>query len=517
MSFILFYSKSISVCLQYKKQYWGGFLLKGGAIMKQLNRQNFENKQYPTKIMQFGEGNFLRAFIDWQINHLNKESDLNAGISIIRPIDYDALPLLNTQDGLYTTIVRGINEQGEAVEKVEIIDCVNEEIPVYKEFDKYMGLADSPELKVIFSNTTEAGIEFIDSDKLTDAPAKAFPAKLTQWLYKRFTTFGGAADKGMMIIPCELIDYNGDKLKEIVLQYCQLWDLESGFVDWVNSANHFCSTLVDRIVTGFPRDEHADLQNKFGYEDNFMVTSEYFHLFVIQGPKELEDVLCLKDTSLNILVVDDIYPYKQRKVAILNGAHTALVPLAYMGGVEAVGEAMSDELFGKYVEQLIFKEIIPTLDLPKDELEGFAKDVIKRFQNPYIHHLLMSISLNSMTKFHTRILPQLLKFVEQEGKVPALMAQAIAGQIFMYRGVRNGEEIKLADSDIWLEQFEASWKAYDAQEKTVKEVAADVLSADWHWQQDLTKVPGLLDAVSQALGLFLDNGVRATLGRVLEA
>ena len=484
--------------------------------MKQLNRTNFSTSQYPTKIMQFGEGNFLRAFIDWQIHHLNKQNNLNAGISVIRPIDYDALPLLNTQDGLYTTFVRGINEQGEPVENVEIIDCVNEEIPVYKEFGKYLALAKSPELKIIFSNTTEAGIEFIDTDRLTDTPAKAFPAKLTQWLYSRFVHFSGAKDKGLMIIPCELIDYNGDKLKEIVLQYAELWTLEQDFVDWINNDNHFCSTLVDRIVTGFPRDEHAELQQKVGYLDNFMVTSEYFHLFVIQGPKELEEVLHLKGSDLNILVVDDIYPYKQRKVAILNGAHTALVPLAYMAGIEAVGEAMDDELFGQYVEQLIFSEIIPTLDLPKDELEGFARDVIKRFKNPYIHHLLMSISLNSMTKFQTRILPQLLKYTERFEQVPTLMAAAIAGQIFMYRGKRGEQDIALSDSSVWLEQFEASWQAFENNEKSLEQVVKDVLSATWHWQQDLTQIPGLLSQVTSILSQFLEQGVRNTLAQLVK-
>ncbi|MDU0114400.1 tagaturonate reductase [Psychrosphaera aquimarina] len=485
--------------------------------MKQLNRQNFPSNRYPTKIMQFGEGNFLRAFIDWQIDHLNKETDLNAGISIIRPIDYDALPLLNTQDGLYTTLVRGLNESGEAVEQVNVIECVNEEIPIYKEFDKYMALAECETLKVIFSNTTEAGIEFIATDKLSDAPAKAFPAKLTQWLYKRFVHFSGDNDAGLMIIPCELIDYNGDKLKEIVLKYAELWQLDTTFITWLNDANHFCSTLVDRIVTGFPRTEHDELQTKLGYLDNFMVTSEYFHFFVIQGPKQLEEVLCLKDMSLNILVVDDIYPYKQRKVAILNGAHTALVPLAYMAGIDAVGEAMDDTLFSKYVEQLMFNEIIPTLNLPKDELEQFASDVIKRFKNPYIHHLLISISLNSMTKFHTRILPQLLTYVENKQQVPTLMAHAIAGQILMYRGTRDGQTIELSDSEQWMTLFSDVWQQHEASKINTHQLVDVILGADWHWEQDLNKVAGLTEAVANSLDGFLEKGVRAVLTQSLEA
>ena len=488
-----------------------------GAYMKSLNRQNFQVNQYPTKIIQFGEGNFLRAFIDWQVNQLNKDTKLNAGISVIRPIDYDTLPLLNEQDGLYTTIIRGINECDETVEKVDVISCVNEEIPVYKEFNRFMELAESEPVKVIFSNTTEAGIEFIDTDKLDDAPAKAFPAKLTQWLYRRFCFFNGDVDKGMIIIPCELIDYNGEKLKEIVLDYCRLWQLSDEFVHWVNEANHFCSTLVDRIVTGFPRDEHEELQQKLGYQDRFMVTSEYFHLFVIQGPEKVKEVLCLDETALNILVVDDIYPYKQRKVAILNGAHTALVPLAYMAGIDTVGEAMADPLFNKYVDSLIHDEIIPTLDLPKSELESFARDVIKRFKNPYIKHMLLAIALNSMTKFHTRILPQLLKYQKQQEKVPELMSYAIAGQILLYRGVRGGQPVKLSDNKDWLDKFASIWQGYDRSDLRLTELVTEVLGAEWHWQQDLNQVPGLNQAVSTALADMLESGVRETLQQAMES
>ncbi|WP_448212945.1 tagaturonate reductase [Colwellia sp. MEBiC06753] len=485
--------------------------------MKQLNRQQFSTQRYPNKIIQFGEGNFLRAFIDWQIDHLNKDNQLDAGVVVIRPIDYDTLPLLNEQDGLYTTIIRGIDEQGNAVEHTRIIDCVNEEIPVYRQFNQFMALAEDEKIEVIFSNTTEAGIEYIDSDKLDDAPAKAFPAKLTQWLFKRYQHFSGSSDAGLMIIPCELIDYNGEKLKEIVLQYCQLWQLEQGFVDWLESANHFCSTLVDRIVTGFPRDEHQALQEKLGYQDNFMVTAEYFHLFVIQGPAQLKEVLHLEGSDLNILVVDDIYPYKQRKVAILNGAHTAMVPLAYLAGIDAVGEAMADPLFGEYVQKLIFNEIIPTLDLPKDELEGFANDVIKRFQNPYIHHLLISIALNSMTKFHTRILPQLTQFVEDQGKVPTLMASAIAGQILFYRGKRGDDDIALSDNEQWLALYKKLWQQYDQQLISLDDLVAQILAADWHWQQDLNQINGLHQQVSETLQGFISDGVRPVLTKIIEA
>ena len=484
--------------------------------MKQLNRQNFEAQKHPTKIMQFGEGNFLRAFIDWQIDYLNKHTGLAAGVSIIRPIDYDSLPLLNTQDGLYTTLVRGINEAGEPIEQTSIVECVNEEIPVYTQFNQFMELAELETMQLIFSNTTEAGIAYCETDKLDDAPASSYPGKLTQWLYRRYQYFAGKDEAGLTIIPCELIDYNGEKLKEIVLQYCELWQLESQFVDWLVNANHFCSTLVDRIVTGFPKDEHAELQVKLGYADNFMVTCEYFHLFVIQGPKSLESLLCPPNSELNIKIVDDIFPYKQRKVAILNGAHTALVPLAFMSDLDSVGEAISDPLFERYVEKLVAEEVIPTLDLDKTELESFARDVISRFKNPYVQHMLLSIALNSMTKFKTRLLPQLLKYVTQQNRVPTKMALALAAQILMYRGIRNNETIALNDAPRWLETFVTLWKEFDTGISSERDIVCAVLSAKWHWDIDLTQVPGLVDAVDTALQQMLKTGVRATLQQWME-
>ncbi|MBA6222639.1 tagaturonate reductase [Colwellia sp. MB02u-18] len=484
--------------------------------MQQLNRVNFNKSRYTTKIMQFGEGNFLRAFVDWQIDILNETTDLNAGIAIIRPIDYDALPLLNVQDGLYTTIIRGLNEQGEAVADTRIISSVNEEIPIYKDFAKYMALAESADLKIIFSNTTEAGIEYIELDKLTDTPAKAFPAKLTQWLHHRFEFFNGSTESGVVIIPCELIDYNGEKLKEIVLQYCALWQLSDNFVSWLTNANYFCSTLVDRIVTGFPRDEHQQLQEEFNYLDNFMVTAEHFHLFVIQGPKHLAKLLHLDESALNIVIVDDISPYKQRKVAILNGAHTALVPLAYMSNIDAVGEALTTPLFEQYLESLIFNEIIPTLDLPKNELQAFANDVLNRFRNPYIHHLLMAISLNSMAKFKTRLLPQLLKFVDSQNTVPTMMALAIAGQILFFKGERNAEKIDLSDSDQWLALFDELWTGYNNKVIGVNELVEGVLGASWHWEQNLNEISGLTEQVSIHLKAMLKQGVSNVLTQALK-
>jgi tagaturonate reductase len=418
-----------------------------------LNRRDFPGAQYPERIIQFGEGNFLRAFVDWQVDLLNEHTDLNAGVVIVRPIESTFPPSLSTQDGLYTTIIRGLNEKGEAVSDARLIRSVNREISVYSEYDEFLKLAHNPDMRFVFSNTTEAGISYHAGDKFDDAPAVSYPAKLTRLLFERFSYFNGALDKGWIIIPCELIDYNGDALRELVLRYAQEWTLPEAFIQWLDQANAFCSTLVDRIVTGYPRDEVAKLEAELGYHDAFLDTAEHFYLFVIQGPKSLAAELRLDKYPLNVLIVDDIKPYKERKVAILNGAHTALVPVAWQAGLDTVGEAMNDAEICAFVEKAIYEEIIPVLDLPRDELASFASAVTGRFCNPYIKHQLLSIALNGMTKFRTRILPQLLAGQQASGKLPARLTFALAALIAFYRGERNGESYPVQDDAHWIERF----------------------------------------------------------------
>jgi len=479
--------------------------------MKTLNRQNFPGRQYTDRVIQFGEGNFLRAFVDWQLDKLNEHTDLDAGVVIIRPINSDFPPSLDTQDGLYTTIIRGLNEQGEAVREPRLIRSVNREINIYRQFDEYLALAHDANIRFVFSNTTEAGISFVPEDKLTDTPPASYPAKLTRLLYERFTHFDGAADKGWVLLPCELIDYNGKALKELVLRYAQLWALPAEFTTWLNEKNTFCSTLVDRIVTGHPRGEVDALQAELGYQDTFLDTAEYFYLFVIQGPQWLAKELRLDKLSLNVRIVDDIKPYKERKVAILNGAHTALVPIAFLSGLNTVGEAMNDKLISGFVEKTIAEEIVPVLDLPHDELMSFAQAVLSRFRNPFIQHQLLSIALNGMTKFRTRILPQLLAYREQHGVLPARLTFALAALIAFYRGDRDGESYPLQDDDKWLTRYKSLWSGVNSGEISLSTLVNDVLSDTGHWEQDLLKVPGLAEQVEQQLQAILDNGMRAAV------
>ncbi|KNC09371.1 altronate oxidoreductase [Klebsiella sp. RIT-PI-d] len=476
--------------------------------MKTLNRRDFPGANYPERIIQFGEGNFLRAFIDWQIDLLNENTDLNAGVVIVRPIKSDFPPSLSTQDGLYTTIIRGLNEQGEAVSDARLIRSVNREISVYTHYDEFLKLAHNPDMRFVFSNTTEAGISYHAGDKFDDAPAVSYPAKLTRLLFERFSHFGGAADKGWVIIPCELIDYNGDALQELVLRYAQEWALPTEFTTWLNEANTFCSTLVDRIVTGYPRDEVAQLETELGYKDGFLDTAEHFYLFVIQGPKSLAAELRLDKYPLNVLIVDDIKPYKERKVAILNGAHTALVPVAWQAGLDTVGEAMNDRQICTFVEKAIYEEIIPVLDLPRDELESFASAVTGRFRNPYIKHQLLSIALNGMTKYRTRILPQLLAGQKTTGTLPSRLTFALAALIAFYRAERNGETYPVQDDAHWLETYQQLWAKHHDREITTSDVVRTVLSHRDHWEQDLTQVPGLVEQVTHDLDAILTNGMR---------
>lgn len=479
--------------------------------MKTLNRKNFPGTQYPTKIIQFGEGNFLRAFIDWQIDLLNEHTDFNAGVTIVRPINTDFPPLLDTQDGLYTTIIRGLDEKGQVVKQSRIIRSVNHELNIYQNYDEYLQLAHNLDIKFIFSNTTEAGISYNEEDQFDDRPPASYPAKLTRLLFERFTACNGNLEQGFIIFPCELIDYNGEQLKALVLKYAQQWQLPAEFITWITQANTFCSTLVDRIVTGYPRAEANALETELGYQDTFLDTAEYFYLFVIQGPQSLRQTLCLDKVDLNILVVDDIKPYKERKVAILNGAHTALVPVAYLSGVDTVGEAMADTQLCEFVKSAVENEIIPVLSLPKAELQQFADAVIKRFQNPFIQHQLLSIALNSMTKYRTRNLPQLLAYVEKHQKLPPHLTFALAALIAFYRGERDGQPIPLQDDEIWLSHYQQWWQQYSAGDISLYQVVHNVLKQEQHWEQDLCQVPNLVETVAEQLEYILSKGMRQAL------
>ena len=382
---------------------------------------NFKKTHRPEKVIQFGEGGFLRGFVDWMLQKINDNSDFNGSVVVVQPIEMGMCDILSAQDCLYTHIIRGV----EGVES-SVIDVISRCVKPYEDFDAYLKLAENPDFRFVVSNTTESGIVFSDEDKITDAPPKTFPAKLTLLLKRRYDLGLG----GFIFLPCELIDRNGDDLKACVLKYAELWKLGDGFRSWVENENVFTNTLVDRINTGYPRGEDLGL----GYEDNMVNASEFFHLWVIETDFDLDKELPFSSSDLNVIITrDKLEMYRTRKVRILNGAHTSLVPYALLSGFDTVKSCIDDEGMREHVRKCVFDEIIPTLDLPKDELESYAASVIERFSNPYIKHYLSSIALNSVSKFKVRVLPSILEYISRFGKTPKALVFSLAKLIEFYK------------------------------------------------------------------------------------
>ncbi len=371
-------------------------------------------------VIQFGEGNFLRGFFDYFLHKMNEKGLYEGKAVVVQPIEMGRINELNAQNGKYNLYLRGINN-GEVINEHTYIESISRGINPYKNFDEYMALADNPDFRFIVSNTTEAGIEFADSCKFDDKPVKSFPAKLTQLLYRRYKN----GLNGFVILSCELIDNNGQELKKCVLQYIDLWNLGNDFKTWILTENTFCNTLVDRIVTGYPNDETKDLHP----DDKLLDTAEYFHLWVIEG--NFEDELPLQKAGFNVVWTDNVTPYKKMKVRVLNGAHTSMVFPALLCGIETVGDCLKDELISEFLKTNLNKYILPVLD-STDEAKAFADAVMERFANPYIHHLLKSIALNSVSKFSVRVLPTMLDYKNMFGEYPKTMIISLIALLKYY-------------------------------------------------------------------------------------
>jgi len=480
-----------------------------------LNKELYkEFKTYPEKVIQFGEGNFLRGFVDWQIDKMNDEADFNGSVVVVQPQEGGLIDALNEQDGLYTLYLQGI-QNGEAVKTHKIINSISRGINPYTEYNEYLKLAENPEIRFIVSNTTEAGIAFDENDKLNEGCPKSFPGKLTALLYHRFVTFNGDSAKGVILIPCELIDRNGEKLKEIVLKYAEIWNLGEEFVNWINKDNIFCCSLVDRIVPGYPRDTIEEVRAELGYDDSLVDVGEVFHLWVIEGPQSLKDELPIEKAGLNVKVVDDMTPYRTSKVRILNGPHTAMVPVAYLYGLETVGESVDHEVIGKFVHGVIYDEIIETLDLPHEELVDFADAIIERFQNPYVKHYLMSISLNSMSKYKTRDLPSLTEYLKRKGELPKKLVFSLAALIEFYKGKRGDQDIELSDDEDILELYKGLWSNFDGTKEGLNKIVTSVLAYEKNWGMNLNDLPNLTDEVTKYLESIESLGMKEAVKLVL--
>ncbi len=404
--------------------------------MQTLNESFLGGRSRPTpRILQFGEGNFLRAFADWKIDRMNEASGGDWGVAIVRPIAAGNPHFLNEQDGLYTVIARGVADDGSKVSDAHIVACVRKELSSYADWPAVLALARSPDITVVISNTTDAGIAYVPNVAYDDAPPASFPAKMTRLLHERWKAFAGKPECGWQMIACELIDHNGDNLRKIVLRHAEEWGLEKAFIAWVEKDNAFYNTLVDRITPGYPKVEAEAREKEFGYCDRFMTTTEHFHFFVIERkPGQPELRLPLAKWDKDTVVVPDVTPYKARKVAILNGAHTALCPLALMSGVLTVGEAVTSPVGAKFLDRLLNEEVIPFLSLPKDELKAFAAAVLRRFANPYIRHQWYDISLNGLVKYQTRDLDRLEAYIARNGRPAPLMTLSLAAWLMFYLG-----------------------------------------------------------------------------------
>lgn len=415
---------------------------------------NIKKNIRPETIIQFGEGGFLRGFVDWMIQKLNDSGKYNGNIVVVQPIENGMCDMLSAQDCNYTHVIRGV----EGVEKT-IVDSISRCVKPYEDYQAFLDLAKNPDFRVVVSNTTEAGITYVAEDKLTDTPPKSFPAKVTVLLYERFK----AGLDGFIFLPCELIEKNGDNLKKIVLQYASDWNLGDDFIKFVEEKNYFCSTLVDRINTGYPKGEDLEL----GYEDNMVNTSEYFHLWVIESPKDFTKELPFTEIGLNVIWTEDMSMYRTRKVRILNGAHTSMVPYCMLRGFTTVRECVTNPEIRKFVDKCVFEEIIPTLDLPKEELIDYANNVLTRFENPYIKHFIKDISLNSVSKFKVRVLPSITEYIKRYNKMPETLLESFANLIKFYKVGEPND-----DKDVMAFMKEASLK--------------DILAKVEFWGEDLT-------------------------------
>ncbi|MBP1718994.1 MAG: altronate oxidoreductase [Deltaproteobacteria bacterium] len=475
--------------------------------------QRITKPVYPVRIIQFGEGNFLRAFVDWMVDRMNEEMGFQTGITVIQPIAAGLTEKINAQNGIYTLFLNGLRD-GKPYSEHRVIRCIDRCIDPYTNFQEYLRTAENRDSRFVVSNTTEAGIAFNGQDRMSDLPPSSFPAKLTVWLYRRYRYFHGSESAGLIFLPCELIENNGDNLKECILKYSNLWKLEKGFSEWLNKFCSFCNTLVDRITPGYPKERAPELITKLGYEDPLMTEAELFHLWVIQGPDSIREELPFHKCGLNVLFVKDVAPYRTRKVRILNGAHTSLVPAAYLMGMETVRESVEHPLLGTFLRKTLSEEIIPTLDLPKEELTAFADEVIERFKNPFIKHYLMSIALNSIPKFQVRVLPSLVEYMKRHGRVPERLALSFAALIAFYKGRRGNDPIPLNDSPENLTLFEALWASHDSSMESMQKMVMKILGQRNIWQTDLNEWKGLGNVVGDYLWQIETRGMDATLHQV---
>lgn len=479
-----------------------------------------DKKERPIKVIQYGEGNFLRGFILHMIDVANEKGVFDGDVAVVKPISFGSLETFKEQDNIYTLSLRG-KKDGKIVDESRIITCIGESADCYTEYEKYEKLAELESLEFVVSNTTEAGIVFDEKDKFDYTPPQTYPGKLTKFLFKRYAFFNGDESKGLIMLPVELIEKNGEKLKECIFSYIKLWNLGEGFEKWIHISNTFCNTLVDRIVTGYPKDEAEEMFSKLGYRDQLLDTGEPFGLWVIESDKEISAKLPLDKAGMNVVFTDNLKPYRERKVRLLNGAHTGTVLAAYLAGKDIVRECMEDKTIRTYMEKLLFEEIGPTVDLPKAEVEAFINAVIERFENPFIRHSLLAISLNSVSKWKARILPTFKDSVKMNGAIPRLLTFSFAALMAFYKtdvledgaliGKRGEEAYRIMDDKEVLEFFRDH-----ANHLGHNQLVSEFASNQRFWGEDLTRYENFVSTVVRHLDTVQARGMKAALEQLIQ-
>lgn len=446
-----------------------------------------------TDSIQFGEGNFLRAFVDYCIQVLNNNTSFSGKVAVVQPIPQGMIEILSKQGGKYHLFQEGIMG-GKKVRETQLVDCIDQMINPYEDFESFLKLAENEHLTFVFSNTTEAGIA-LDTDDLFDGhPPNSFPAKLTLLLYRRYQKFDGDPRKVLHIIPCELIEKNGTRLKDIILTLCDQWQLGDRFKLWIEK-NNFYNTLVDRIVPGYPKKDLEFYREASRFDDQLMVTCEPFFLWVIEGDNKLLEIFPVDQLeNIDVKVVPDLGIYRTRKVRILNGSHTTLVPVGLLHGVPTVSESLQDNFLKNFLSKALFEEIIPSIDFDRQALEDYAQSVLERFSNPFIIHQLESIALNSISKFKVRVLPSVLSFYEKNGIPPAHLTFAMGALIYFYGKEVSRHSYALQDDFAYLSFFKEVWK-----NNSIESIVEKTLSNSSLWDRDLTKIKPIKDQVLQAL------------------
>jgi len=479
-----------------------------------LHLQKPLQKPLVERVLQFGQGNFLRSFCGWMFSEMNQKLQTDFGIVMVQPIAEGNIEAFEAQQCCYTVCLQGYQE-GKPSKNNYLCRAVPRGLNPFTRYNDFLALAHQPDLEYVISNTTEAGIEFCSSDTFEEAPAVSFPGKVTRLLFERYKAFDGDREKGWIFLPCELIEKNGTRLREAILQYVDLWQLGESFKQWVETACYFCNTLVDRIVPGFPASQIPALWDELGYEDPLCSMAEPFHLWVIETSRDLSARLPFREAGLNVLWVPDVTPYRNRKVYILNGIHTGMTPMAWLMGLETVSEALGNSRVAGFVQKLVYQEILPMLTLPADELNAFADEVFLRFRNPFLRHELQGILLNSASKFKARNLPIMLSYIEQKGQIPPMMALSLSALIFYFRGIRLGQPIAIRDTAEMKALFEALWSRCDGTPAACRVLVEEVLSNPVLWGRDLAAIPHLSETVSTLLYSMVSRGVESTVDEAL--